>query len=94
MIVNDLFTIIDLEKGNNSYIVELELQPLENTAEEVRAIRNTLLELVVDKTPGSAIRWSLMTNEEQEAWVLYRQALLDIPEQEGFPSNVIWPTTP
>lgn len=94
MIVNDLFTIIDLEKGNNSSIVELELQPLENTAEQVRAIRNTLLELVVDKTPGSAIRWSLMTNEEQEAWVLYRQALLDIPEQEGFPSNVIWPTTP
>ena len=26
------------------------------------------------------------------AWATYRQELRDIPEQEGFPNNVIWPT--
>lgn len=28
------------------------------------------------------------------AWATYRQALRDIPDQEGFPSNITWPTPP
>jgi hypothetical protein len=28
------------------------------------------------------------------AWAAYRQALRDVPEQEGFPENVVWPTKP
>jgi hypothetical protein len=28
------------------------------------------------------------------AWQTYRQALRDIPSQEGFPFNVVWPTRP
>ena len=28
------------------------------------------------------------------AWATYRQALRDIPAQEGFPFTVIWPTEP
>jgi hypothetical protein len=27
-------------------------------------------------------------------WVAYRQALRDVPEQEGFPENVVWPDKP
>jgi hypothetical protein len=27
-------------------------------------------------------------------WVDYRQALRDVPEQSGFPTDVIWPTHP
>lgn len=30
----------------------------------------------------------------KEAWATYRQALRDIPEQEGYPFNVVWPTEP
>ena len=30
----------------------------------------------------------------QEAWAAYRQALRDIPQQEGFPATVVWPTQP
>lgn len=29
-----------------------------------------------------------------EAQRAYRQALRDIPEQEGYPNNVVWPTEP
>lgn len=29
-----------------------------------------------------------------QAWAIYRQALRDIPQQSGFPENVIWPTPP
>jgi hypothetical protein len=32
--------------------------------------------------------------EEMEAWLEYRQALRDIPEQEGFPKVVDWPRRP
>jgi len=31
---------------------------------------------------------------DQAAWAQYRQALRDIPQQDGFPENVIWPTKP
>lgn len=30
----------------------------------------------------------------QEDWAIYRQALRDIPSQEGFPNEVTWPTEP
>jgi len=28
------------------------------------------------------------------AWATYRQALRDVPDQEGFPYNIIWPEAP
>ena len=31
---------------------------------------------------------------DQEAWAAYRQALRDIPSQEGFPNTINWPTEP
>ena len=30
----------------------------------------------------------------QAAWAVYRQALRDITEQEGFPHNIQWPVSP
>ena len=29
-----------------------------------------------------------------DAWQTYRQALRDIPQQPGYPNNVVWPTPP
>jgi hypothetical protein len=34
------------------------------------------------------------SDTERNAWATYRQALRDIPEQVGFPNDVVWPTTP
>ena len=31
---------------------------------------------------------------DQAAWATYRQALRDIPDQEGFPNEVTWPVEP
>ena len=31
---------------------------------------------------------------DKTAWATYRQALRDVPSQEGFPWNVTWPTQP
>ena len=35
-----------------------------------------------------------MTSELQSSWALYRQALRDVPLQEGFPQSVEWPIAP
>ena len=31
---------------------------------------------------------------DKAAWAIYRQALRDVPDQEGFPNEVTWPTEP
>jgi hypothetical protein len=31
---------------------------------------------------------------DQDAWAIYRKALRDIPQQEGFPWDVTWPEKP
>ena len=40
------------------------------------------------------MRWESMTTEKQDLWRSYRQALLDISTQEGFPFTVSWPEKP
>jgi hypothetical protein len=35
-----------------------------------------------------------LTTEQQAAWATYRQELRDIPQQSGYPFNVIFPTPP
>jgi hypothetical protein len=30
----------------------------------------------------------------KDKWVSYRQALRDVPNQSGFPANIVWPTLP
>jgi hypothetical protein len=36
----------------------------------------------------------MKSEEWKSAWEIYRQALRDVPEQTGFPYNVIWPEEP
>lgn len=47
----------------------------------------------------SACDWVVIKAQETgaavpEAWAAYRQALLDITEQTGFPENIAWPAAP
>lgn len=57
---------------------------------QVRAQRAAML---------AACDWVVARATEQgapvpSAWATYRQALRDIPEQEGFPATVVWPAQP
>ena len=60
-----------------------------NTAKaaEVRNQRNNLI---------AASDWTQLADSpaDKTAWATYRQALRDIPEQEGFPNTIQWPTPP
>ena len=31
---------------------------------------------------------------ERSGWITYRQALRDLPEQEGYPDSIVWPEPP
>ena len=63
-------------------------------AAEVRGQRDMLLQQEVDPIVSNPLRWGSLSDEQQLAFTVYRQNLLDIPEQEGFPHNVVWPTKP
>jgi len=59
-------------------------------AEQADNIRNLRTEKLKDtdwtQVPDSPV--------DQTAWAVYRQQLRDITEQEGFPTNVVWPSKP
>ena len=58
-----------------------------------RKDRDRLLE-EVDTIAGNALRWASLDAATQAAWSAYRQALLDVPQQSGFPHSVTWPSKP
>jgi hypothetical protein len=63
-------------------------------AAQVRGERDNILATVVDPIVSNNLRWAEMTAEKQAEWSAYRTALLDIPDQAGFPTNITWPTKP
>ena len=58
----------------------------EGLADLKRQQRNQLL-AKTDWRAGSDLTMS-------QEWIDYRQALRDVPEQDGFPRNITWPTEP
>jgi len=60
-------------------------------AAEVRAERDVKLSSEVDIIVGNPLRWAEV---DQVAWATYRQSLLAVPDQIGFPHDVVWPTKP
>ena len=55
-------------------------------AAQVRAERNAKI---------AACDWRVLPDVlNGDVWKVYRQALRDVPNQAGFPDNVVWPTQP
>ena len=65
----------------------------EVAAQDIRSERDSKLQSEVDPVAGNALRWADLTSDEQTAWATYRTALLNVPQQAGFP-DVTWPTKP
>ena len=65
----------------------------EQLAEGARHQRTVLLG-PVDAIVTNPLRWSELTPAQQEAISQYRRDLLDITDQEGFPTNIVWPQSP
>lgn len=68
----------------------------ESKKEYIRKIRDQKLKRCDRMSP---MRWLSLTEEQKNEWINYRQALLDIPQQEGFPwdgdmDKAPWPNKP
>lgn len=60
----------------------------------IRMQRNYILKEFVDPIVTNSLRWSELTNTQQQQWTNYRRLLLDITSQSDFPHSVSWPTKP
>jgi len=60
---------------------------------DIRDQRDGLL-LEVDAIAGNALRWADLGDTTKGAWSVYRKALLNVPQQSGFPNDVTWPIKP
>jgi len=73
---------------------EPEPEEPEPTAEEQARWKRDGLLYELDAIVSNPLRWNAFTEAEQQKLADYRQALLDVPQQEGFPDVIDWPVNP
>ena len=73
-----------------AYNGEVTVEDIPMTDEEARAQRDKLLA----DTDWTQVLDAPIDAATREAYRAYRQALRDIPEQEGFPETITWPELP
>lgn len=81
------------KKGEFGVIAEWTPPTTEQLAANARGHRDNLLS-EVDSIVGNPLRWASFSETQQQSWADYRQALLDVPQQAGFPNTINWPTKP
>jgi hypothetical protein len=64
---------------------------LDHSSVVYRQQRNDLLAAVDRVNP---VRYATLTAEQQTELARYRQALLDVPQQSGWPIQIEWPAKP
>jgi hypothetical protein len=64
---------------------DFQADPVSATATQVRVQRDELL---------AASDAMALADRITDEWRTYRQALRDLPAQDGFPTNITWPTKP
>ena len=81
--------VLDMTQEEIDEYLAWSKQNIENSkVEAVRDNRNALL---------AGTDWTQLPDVPEairNAYTEYRQALRDVPEQEGFPNDIIWPTKP
>tara|TARA_R110001599_G_scaffold14046_1_gene61964 strand:- start:396 stop:779 length:384 start_codon:yes stop_codon:yes gene_type:complete len=87
---DDLLASMALADDVAAYVPPTQAEIDAEIAKQIRADRGVLL-LELDAFVGNPLRWSALDADTQAAWALYRQALLDVPQQAGFPNDVLWP---
>jgi hypothetical protein len=68
--------------------------PYEPTEEEIAGRARTQRDQLLAETDWTQVLDAPISAECRESFRVYRQALRDITEQEGFPLDIIWPEMP
>ena len=90
---DDLLASMALADDVAAYVPPTQVELDAALAAEVRADRDGRL-AEVDAVAGNVLRWAALDADTQATWAEYRQALLDVPQQAGFPNDVVWPVKP
>lgn len=93
----DVVALYDSMAADSTTVAYVPLTAEEVAAEDAREIRfqrHRILVDTVDPLVSNQLRWNDLTSTQQTDLTNYRQALLDITNQLGFPSTVTWPTKP
>lgn len=94
---NGQFDIADLharmakDELTRPYVPKTTEELFNIAAKEVRKRRDNILIAEVDPIVTNPLRWQDMSTTDQNAIIAYRKALLTIPDQAGFPYDVVWP---
>lgn len=91
---NDLLAVMTQNGDVAAYVPPTQEELDAHGAATVRLERDNRLARDVDPIASNALRWAALTDQQRQAWGDYRQALLDITKQSGFPHNVTWPAKP
>lgn len=77
--------------ANEANILALVEQPTDvQLSKAIRIHRNQLL----TRTDYTQLADSVLSDANKLAWAEYRATLKALPEQVGFPSNIVWPIPP
>lgn len=93
----------NVQNNEAAWLEKAKQKKYDDAAAEVRSVRDSLLKqsdkqvildrIMLDTTDAASLAQSLadvLTGE----WAIYRQALRDVPQQEGFPFDVTFPEMP
>jgi len=69
-------------------------ESIASASEDARSRRDAILINEVDPIASNGLRWAELSDDKKAAFAEYRKLLLDIPEQSGFPYEIVWPTKP
>lgn len=76
------------EEEVSEYLLWVQENAKQSKTADVRDRRNALL-TSTDWTQAADVPQAI-----KDKYATYRQALRDVPQQEGFPDNIVWPTQP
>jgi hypothetical protein len=85
---------ISLTEAEELELIAEDEEYASEASSRMRRERDDTLSTEVDPIVSNALRWNDMTDAKRLEWTNYRQALLDVPAQEGYPDNITWPTKP
>ena len=76
------------EEEVSEYLLWVQENAKQSKTADVRDRRNALL-TSTDWTQAADVPQAI-----KDKYATYRQALRDVPQQEGFPDNIVWPIQP
>lgn len=83
----------DVAAIGDDYINGQFITPAADTSIEAAAVRQQR-DILLSGTDWRVCKAAEVGSALDPAWIIYRQALREVPQQAGFPTNVTWPEVP